>query len=327
MAKNNGVQLKVAEALQTDVGRNIIRIDSKARDALELISGDIVEIKGKKTTAAVAWQARPQDEGLNIIRMDGYIRQNAGVGIGDKISIKKAETKEAKKIVLAPLQPIKYSPGFDQFVKKRLVGRAVTRGDTLFIGVFGTSFPLVVANAQPSGIVSINNATDVTLKSEPVSTLPIPQVTYEDIGGLKDEVQKIREMVELPLRHPELFERLGIEPPKGVLLHGAPGTGKTLLAKAVANESDAHFIPIAGPELVSKFVGESEGKLREVFKEAEENSPSIIFMDELDSLAPKREEVVGEVEKRMVSQLLSLMDGLKARGRLLLSVLQIGRIQ
>ncbi|MFA5382930.1 MAG: CDC48 family AAA ATPase, partial [Candidatus Micrarchaeia archaeon] len=317
MASKTDIQLKVAEALQSDVGRNIIRIDAKAREELEVISGDILEIKGKKSTAAVVWQARPQDEGLGIIRMDGYIRQNTGTGIGDKVKLRKTETKEAKKVILAPLQPIKYSPGFQEYVKKRLVGRAVTKDDTLFIGVFGTSFPLVVATTQPTGIVIINNNTELTLKSEPISVSAIPQIRYEDIGGLKDEVQKIREMVELPLRHPELFERLGIDPPKGVLLHGAPGTGKTLLAKAVANESDAHFIPIAGPELVSKFVGESEEKLRQVFKEAEDNAPSIIFMDELDSLAPKREEVTGEVEKRMVSQLLALMDGLKARGEII----------
>ncbi len=317
MTQKKEIQLKVAEALQSDVSRNIIRIDAKSREELGVISGDIVEIKGKKATAAIVWQARPQDEGLGIIRMDGYIRQNTKTGIGDKVKLKKAEVKEAKKVTLSPLQPIKYSPGFEQYVKKRLVGRAVTREDTLFIGVFGTSFPLIVANSQPTGTVIVNNSTELTLKSEPVSASPIPQVTYEDIGGLKDEVQKIREMVELPLRHPELFEKLGIDPPKGVLLHGSPGTGKTLLAKAVANESDAHFIPIAGPELVSKFVGESEEKLRQVFKEAEENAPSIIFMDELDSLAPKREEVSGEVEKRMVSQLLSLMDGLKARGEVI----------
>ena len=314
---SESVILKVAEALRTDVGRNIVRIDSQAREKLDVTSGDIVEIKGKKSTAAMVWQARPQDEGLGIIRMDGYIRQNAGVAIGDKVTVRKATVKPAKKVILAPMQPIKYSPGFDEYVKKKLIGRALVRGDTVFIGVFGTSFPLVAGVVQPNGIVMINEKTDVILKSEPIQTLAIPQVTYEDIGGLHEAIQKIREMVELPLRHPELFERLGIEPPKGVLLHGPPGTGKTLLVKAVANESDAHFIPIAGPELVSKFVGESEQRLREIFKEAEENAPSIIFMDELDAIAPKREEVTGEVEKRMVSQLLSLMDGLKSRGQVI----------
>jgi len=313
-----GTELKVVEAYQNDVGRDIVRIDSKARKTLEVTTGDIIEIKGKRITAAVVWQAHPQDEGLNIIRMDGYLRQNAGVGLQDKVFVRKAETKEAKKVVLSPSEPIRYSPGFDEFVKKRLIGRAVAKGDTKFIPVFGTSLPLVVALVQPQGIAVINEATEVDLKEEPMKDVGrIAQITYEDIGGLKEEIQKIREMVELPMRHPELFERLGIEPPKGVLIYGPPGTGKTLLAKAVANESEAHFIDIAGPELVSKFVGESEERLRQVFKEAEENAPSIIFMDEIDAIAPKREEVTGEVEKRMVSQLLALMDGLKARGQVI----------
>jgi transitional endoplasmic reticulum ATPase len=313
-----GTELKVVEAYQNDVGRGIVRIDSNARKMLEVTTGDIVEIKGKRITAAVVWQAHPQDEGLNIIRMDGYLRQNAGVGLQDKVFVMKVEPKEAKKVVLSPREPIRYSPGFDEFVKKRLVGRAVSKGDTIFVGVFGTSLPLAVALVQPQGIVVINESTEVDLKEEPVKDAGrIAQITYEDIGGLKEEIQKVREMVELPLRHPELFERLGIEPPRGVLIHGPPGCGKTLLAKAVANESEAHFTDIAGPELVSKFVGESEERLRQVFKEAEDNAPAIIFMDELDAIAPKREEVTGEVEKRMVSQLLALMDGLKARGQVI----------
>ncbi|MEW6329296.1 MAG: AAA family ATPase, partial [Candidatus Micrarchaeota archaeon] len=219
--------------------------------------------------------------------------------------VKKAELKEAKKVVLAPTQPMKYSPGFDDFVKKKLVGRAMAKGDTIFVGVFGTTFPLVAAVVQPQGIVVINPTTELVLKTEPMKEMgKITAISYEDIGGLKDEVQKIREMVELPMRHPELFEKLGIEAPKGVLIYGAPGTGKTLLARAVASESEANFIHVAGPELVSKFVGESEERLRQMFKEAEENAPTIIFMDELDAIAPKREEVTGEVERRMVSQLL-----------------------
>lgn len=313
-----GVELKVVEAYQNDVGRGIVRMDSRARKMLEVTTGDIVEVKGKRITAAVVWQAHPQDEGLNTIRMDGYIRQNAGVGVQDKVFVMKAEPKEAKKVILSPREAIRYSPGFDEFVKKRLIGRAVSKGDTIFVGVFGTSLPLAVALVQPQGIVVINESTELDLKEEPLKDAGrITQITYEDIGGLKEEIQKIREMVELPLRHPELFERLGIEPPRGVLIHGPPGCGKTLLAKAVANESEAHFIDIAGPELVSKFVGESEERLRQVFKEADDNAPAIIFMDEIDAIAPKREEVTGEVEKRMVSQLLALMDGLKARGQVI----------
>ncbi|MFA6214288.1 MAG: CDC48 family AAA ATPase [Candidatus Micrarchaeia archaeon] len=316
MAKS--IELKVAEALQNDVGRGLIRIDSKARKDLDVSTGDIVELKGKRSTAALVWQAHPQDEGMNIVRMDGYLRQNTGVGLGDKITLKKAELKEAKKVVLAPTQPMKYSPGFDQFVKKKMVGRAINRGDTVFIGVFGTSFPLVAALVQPAGIVMINEGTELVLKEAPEKeTAQVASITYEDIGGLKEEVQKIREMVELPLRHPELFERLGIEAPKGVLIYGPPGTGKTLLARAVASESEANFVHIGGPELVSKFVGESEERLRQLFKDAQDNAPSIIFMDEIDAIAPKREEATSEVERRMVSQLLTMLDGLKARGQVI----------
>ncbi|MFA4983006.1 MAG: CDC48 family AAA ATPase [Candidatus Micrarchaeia archaeon] len=316
MAKT--IELKVAEALQNDVGRGLVRIDSKARKELDVSTGDIVELKGKRSTAALVWQAHPQDEGLNIVRMDGYLRQNTGIGLGDKIVVKKAELKEAKKVVLAPTQPMKYSPGFDQFVKKKMIGRALNRGDTIFIGVFGTSFPLIASLVQPSGIVMVNENTELVLKEAPEKEVAqISTITYDDIGGLKDEVQKIREMVELPIRHPELFERLGIDAPKGVLIYGPPGTGKTLLAKAVASESEANFIHIGGPELVSKFVGESEEKMRQLFKDAQENAPSIIFMDEIDAIAPKREETAGEVERRMVSQLLTLMDGMKARGQVI----------
>ena len=312
------LELKVAEALQNDVGRGLVRIDSKARKELDVSTGDIVELKGKRSTAALVWQAHPQDEGLNIVRMDGYLRQNTGVGLGDKLTVKKAELKEAKKVVLAPTQPMKYSPGFDQFVKKKMIGRALNRGDTIFIGVFGTSFPLIAAVVQPAGIVMVNENTELILKEAPEKeTAQVQTISYEDVGGLKEEVQKIREMVELPLRHPELFERLGIEAPKGVLIYGPPGTGKTLLARAVASESEANFVHIGGPELVSKFVGESEEKLRQIFKDAQENAPSIIFMDEIDAIAPKREEVTGEVERRMVSQLLTLMDGLKTRGQVI----------
>ena len=312
------IELKVAEALQNDVGRGLVRIDSKARKELDVSTGDIVELKGKRSTAALVWQAHPQDEGLNIIRMDGYLRQNTGAGLGDKLVVRKAELKEAKKVVLAPTQPMKYSPGFDQFVKKKMVGRALNRGDTIFIGVFGTSFPLVAAVVQPAGIVIINESTELVLKEAPEKEgAQVQTLSYEDVGGLKEEVQKIREMVELPLRHPELFERLGIEAPKGVLIYGPPGTGKTLLARAVASESEANFVHIGGPELVSKFVGESEEKMRQIFKDAQENAPSIIFMDEIDAIAPKREEVTGEVERRMVSQLLTLLDGLKARGQVI----------
>ncbi|MEM0107177.1 MAG: CDC48 family AAA ATPase [Candidatus Micrarchaeaceae archaeon] len=319
----NGIELTVAGALVTDDGRGIARIDSKARKFLEVTPGDIIEIKGKRrSTAAVVWPASSQDEGLDFIRIDGYIRQNIGIGIGDKVFVIKAEVKEAEKIVLAPppnqrSQPV--SPDFIEYAKNKIEEKALVRGDVVPIQMLGYVFNFIVAQTIPHGIVKVTKNTVVELRKEPMSEsdVRIGDVHYEDIGGLKNEVQKIREMVELPIRYPELFERLGIEPPKGVLLYGPPGTGKTLLAKAVANESDANFIDISGPELVSKFVGESEEKLREIFNEAKQKAPTIIFMDEIDAIAPKREEATSEVERRTVSQLLTLMDGIASRGQVI----------
>ena len=318
MAEQKSILLKVAEAMRTDVGRGIARLDSKARDELGLETGDVVKLAGKKAAYALVWPAHPSDEGQEIIRIDGILRQNAGVGLGDKVRTSKGTVKEAKKVMLAPREPVRFYAGFEQYLKGKLIGKPVVKGNTLPVGVFGTAIPLVVTNTSPSGGVLINEKTEVVLREaveEEVAA--VPNVTYDDIGGLGEAIQKIREMVELPLRHPELFEKLGIEPPKGVLLFGPPGTGKTLLAKAVANESDANFFYIGGPEVVSKFVGESEQRLREIFKQAQESAPSIVFIDELDAIAPKREEVTGEVERRMVSQLLTLMDGLKSRGEVI----------
>jgi len=312
------INLKVAEAFQNDIGRGIARIDSKAKSELGVSTGDIVKLVGKKSALAIVWQAHPDDEGLDMIRMDGILRKNTGIGLGDRVKVESTEVKEAKKIILAPKEPMRYSAGFDQYVKKRLIGKPVLKGNLLPVGIFGTSIPLIVSQVFPQTPVIITEDTDLKIKAEPVKELAsVSNVTYDDVGGLKDSIQKVREMIELPLRHPEIFERLGIEPPAGVLLYGPPGTGKTLLAKAVANESDANFFYIGGPEIISKFVGESEERLRKLFKEAEENAPSIIFIDELDAIAPKREEVFGEVEKRMVSQLLTLMDGLKSRGQVI----------
>lgn len=310
------IELKVAEALQIDYAKRVVRIDSKGRAALGLTTGDVVEIVAKRTSAAIVLPAHPADEGLGMIRMDGILRQNVSVGLGDRVRVRKAEIKNAKKIILAPNQPSRYAAGFDDYVKKHLIGKPLNKGDVISVNVFGTSFPFAVAQTMPVGLVIVTPETELQLREEPMKELgKIQTISYEDIGGLKDEVQKVREMIELPMRHPELFERLGIEPPKGVLIYGPPGTGKTLLAKAVASESDAHFITIAGPEIVSKFVGEAEERLRNIFQEAEQNAPSIIFIDEIDAIAPKREEVMGEVEKRIVSQLLTLMDGLKSRGQ------------
>ncbi len=312
------ITLKVAEALQNDVGRGIVRVDSKVKKELNLATGDFVKLSGKKSTIAIVWQSHPEDEGFDYVRMDGIVRQNTGIGLGDKVRLEKVEVKEAKKLVLAPKEAMRYSPGFDQYVKRKLIGKGMLKGNILPVGVFGTAIPLVVSQVLPQTPVIVTESTEIVVKNEPLKELEnVPTVTYDDIGGLTSAIQKIREMVELPLRHPELFERLGIEPPKGVLLYGPPGTGKTLLAKAVANESDANFFHIGGPEVVSKFVGESEEKIRKIFKEAEESSPSIIFIDEIDAIAPKRGEVTGEVERRMVSQLLTLLDGLKSRGQVI----------
>ncbi|MFA4668437.1 CDC48 family AAA ATPase [Pyrococcus kukulkanii] len=320
MPERKEIKLKVASAYQRDVGRGIVRIDRKAMRELGISPGDIVEIIGTKNTAAVAWPAYPEDEGLGIIRMDGTIRKNAGVGLGDEVIVRKAEVREAKKVTLAPTEPIRFGRDFVEWLHERLIGRPVVRGDYIRIGVLGQELTFVVTATQPSGVVQITEFTEFNVSEKPVKEVEkrmTTGVTYEDIGGLKDVIEKIREMIELPLKHPELFEKLGIEPPKGVLLYGPPGTGKTLLAKAVANEANAYFIAINGPEIMSKYYGESEERLREVFKEAEENAPAIIFIDEIDAIAPKRKEVVGEVEKRVVSQLLTLMDGLKSRGKVI----------
>ncbi|ASJ12967.1 CDC48 family AAA ATPase [Thermococcus thioreducens] len=320
MAEKREVKLKVASAYQRDVGRGIVRIDRKAMREIGVQSGDIIEIIGTKNTAAVVWPAYPEDEGLSIIRMDGTIRKNAGVGLGDEVTVRKAEVKEAKKVIVAPTEPIRFGHDFVEWFHSRLVGRPVVRGDYIKVGILGQELTFVVTATTPAGIVQITEFTEFQVSEKPVkevSKTAALGVTYEDIGGLKDVIQKVREMIELPLKHPEIFEKLGIEPPKGVLLYGPPGTGKTLLAKAVANEANAHFIAINGPEIMSKYYGESEERLREVFKEAEENAPAIIFIDEIDAIAPKREETHGEVEKRVVSQLLTLMDGLKSRGKVI----------
>ena len=315
--KNDGIVVKVAEARSRDVGRGIARIDPVIFEKMGLMPGDAIIIEGKKKTAAVVMRGYPEDEDSGVIRIDGYTRRNAGVGIDDKVKIKKATATSATQVIFAPTQPLRLMGG-EEYLKSLLEGRVITRGDVVTINVMGNSIDLIATSVKPvKEVALITSSTDIKISDKPAkeSTSGIPTVTYEDIGGLKEEIRKIREMVELPLRHPELFERLGIEPPKGVLLYGPPGTGKTLLAKAVANEANAHFIYLSGPEIMSKYYGQSEENLREIFKEAQENAPSIIFIDEIDSIAPKRDEVSGEVERRVVAQLLALMDGLESRGK------------
>lgn len=313
------VQLVVAEARPRDVGRRIVRIGRREMAQLKAETGDFVEILGRKSASAVIWPGYAEDEDRKIVRMDGLIRKSAGVAIGDYVKIRKVDKVEnASEVVLAPMgaRISSVDEDFLDYVKDKLIDTPLTEGDIVAVPVFGgQALGLTAVRVKPRGFVKVTADTRVQIVSEEAAEkLAIPRVTYEDIGGLHEEIQRIREMVELPLRHPELFQRLGIEPPKGVLLHGPPGTGKTLLAKAVANESDANFLSINGPEIMSKFYGESEERLRRVFQEAQEKAPSIIFIDEIDAIAPKREEVGGEVERRVVAQLLALMDGLKARG-------------
>ena len=310
------VQLKVLEAYTRDVGRGVARIDYDAMDALDASTGDVIEIRGKRRTVAKCLPLYPSDEGRGIVRIDGLIRNNAGVAIGDMVIVRKVKAPPAEKVVVAPLEAV--PPIDERYLADTLESVPVTKGDNVMIPYFGGRLTFQVMSVSPVAEAALITQRTVFVISEKGEALRgVPQVTYEDIGGLKDEIQKVREMIELPLRHPEIFEKLGVEAPKGVLLYGPPGTGKTLLAKAVATESNAHFIPISGPEIMSKFYGESEARLREIFKEAKEKAPTIIFIDEIDSIAPKREEVTGEVERRVVSQLLSLMDGLEARGKVI----------
>ncbi len=341
MAKKE-LKLTVAEARrQADVGRGLVRLDEGVMKKLGIKQGDIVEIKGTRLTGAIAVKGYPEDRGLNVARMDGLIRRNAGTSIGEKVDVSKAEIKEAKKVTVAPAEPGIRIMASGVAIKRSLLGRPLVKGDVItptalgetipfgedifermfgMLGAFGLGeIKFTVVDTNPTGMVLVTDLTEVKALPQAVEVPEVkaPAVTYEDIGGLKDEIQRVREMIELPLKHPELFDRLGIEPPKGVLLHGPPGTGKTLIAKAVANESDAYFVSLAGPEVMSKFYGESEARLREIFKEAEKNAPAILFIDELDAIAPKREEVTGEVERRVVAQLCTMMDGLKARGKVI----------
>ena len=308
--------LKVLEAYTRDVGRGVARIDYDSMDSLSASTGDVVEIRGKRRTVAKCLPLYPSDEGKGIIRVDGLVRNNAGVAIGDTVVVRKIKAVPAEKVIVAPLEAI---PSIDErYLADALESVPLIKGDNVMVPYFGGRLTFQVISVTPlADAVLITQKTVFHIAEKGEVARGITNVAYEDIGGLKEEIQKVREMIELPLRHPEIFEKLGIEAPKGVLLHGPPGTGKTLLAKAVANETNAHFISISGPEIMSKFYGESEARLREIFKEAKEKAPSIIFIDEIDSIAPKREEVTGEVERRVVSQLLSIMDGLEARGKVI----------
>ncbi|MCX6699823.1 MAG: CDC48 family AAA ATPase [Methanomicrobiales archaeon] len=320
MPNKDYAEVGVREAARDDAGRGIARVSIDIMRTLGLVSGDVIEIQGKKKATAIVWPGFQQDTGNKVIRIDGTVRSNAGAGVDDTVTIRKIELGYAKKIVIAPTQPIRLIGG-EQYLHRVLSGRSVMEGQNVRVDVIGNPITFVISKVVPKGIGIVTDDTEIELKETAYKPeegkQDLSDVHYEDIGGLGRELQLVREMIELPLRHPEIFERLGIEPPKGVLLYGPPGTGKTLIAKAVANEVEAHFITISGPEIMSKYYGESEGKLREVFEEAQENAPTIIFIDEIDSIAPKREETKGEVERRVVAQLLSLMDGLKGRGQVI----------
>ncbi|HEX2168871.1 MAG TPA: CDC48 family AAA ATPase, partial [Nitrososphaera sp.] len=292
-------------------------VDPKIMEEMDLSTGDVIEVSGKKKSYVLLWSSQRDDHGKRLIRIDGYTRNNIGVGIDDTVSVRKVNVNKAEQVILAPTEELNIV-GLEDYLPELLEGRVVTRGDIIPLNIMGRRIGFAVTSTSPTDTASlIDSNTEFIIGSVPKAAAKgVPRVSYEDIGGLKNEVQKVREMIELPLRHPEIFDRIGIEAPKGVLLHGPPGTGKTLLAKAVANETNANFYSISGPEIMSKFYGESEERLREIFKEAEENAPSIIFIDEIDSIAPKREEVSGDVEKRVVSQLLTLMDGIQSRGKL-----------
>ncbi len=315
---NEKVTLRVAEAHHRDAGRDIARIDRDIMEKLGILSGDVILVIGKEKACAIAGPGYPEDEGQELVRIDGNTRTNARVGIDDKVFVQKSSVLQASRVVLAPTQQVRLVGG-PQYLQRVLEGRPLMKGQRLRVETVSNPLSFIVVSTQPPGPVVVTRNTSLVMKEQVMEEVEVraTHLTYEDIGGLRREIGLIREMIELPLRHPELFQKLGIDPPKGVLLHGPPGTGKTMIAKAVANETDANFVSISGPEIMSKYYGESEKQIREIFEEAEKSAPTIIFIDEIDSIAPKREEVTGEVERRVVAQLLSLMDGLKSRGQVI----------
>jgi transitional endoplasmic reticulum ATPase len=314
--KITAVQLRVEEARQRDVGKGRVRLDSETLSQIELKPGDVVEIVGKRATVATAQTCDPEDETLSIARLDRQSRKNAGVALNEFATVRKISSSTAHSLHLAPIgNKISYDKEFAQFVRNRLKGMALVSGDEVSVIVLGNPFYFKVQRTRPKGCVRIEQTTNLTMLPESrIAQSVVQGAAYEEIGGLGEEIRRLREIVELPLRHPEVFQKLGIEPPNGILLHGPPGCGKTLLARALASECEASFFTLNGPEIMNKYYGETESKLRDLFKEAKDSSPSIIFIDEIDVLAPRREEAFGDVEKRVVGQLLALMDGISDRG-------------
>ncbi|MDH3361510.1 MAG: CDC48 family AAA ATPase [Nitrosopumilus sp.] len=315
--KEEPLQVRIGEAKQRDVGKKRARIGPEAMDFLKVTPGDIIEVMGSRTSCAVVWPVDEDEKLLDIIRIDGQTRKNVGASLNDFVKIRKVTSKFAKAISLTPVNDsVTVDKEFTDFVKNRLKGLPITHGDEISVMILGNSMDFKITKTSPKGVVKIDRSTSLTISTETSIDRKV-RVTYEEVGGLRAEVKAMREIVELPLKHPELFIRLGIEPHSGILFYGPPGCGKTLLAKVMASESEANMFPINGPEIMNKYYGETEAKLREIFKEAKDNSPSIIFIDEIDAIAPKREEVYGDVEKRVVAQLLALMDGLNDRGNVI----------
>ena len=315
-SNNNTLKLRVAETTHEDIGTSRVRIDSESLYEMSLNEGEYILIQGEHKVLARVYRVESQDEGLGIIRMDSTMRNNAKASLGDEITAQKVDVVEAKSIEIAPTQEVRFSGDPTEIFKNKLLAKPLLKGNVVNFNIMGSTLHYVVTKTTPKGYVKVTNNTKLKVSDNVTSAkdVKVPTITYDEIGGLKDEVSAIREMIEIPMKHPEVFERIGISPPKGVLFHGPPGTGKTLLAKALANELDAHFTTINGPEIMSKFYGESEKQLREIFEEAEKNAPAIVFLDEIDSIAPNRNETQGEAERRVVSQMLTLMDGLQSRG-------------
>lgn len=315
--KEEPLQVRIGEAKQRDVGKKRARIGPEAMDFLKVTPGDIIEVMGSRTSCAVVWPVDEDEKLPDIIRVDGQTRKNIGASLNDFVKIRKVTSKFAKVVSLTPVNDsVTVDKEFTDFVKNRLKGLPITHGDEISVMILGNSMDFKITKTSPKGVVKIDRSTNMTISTETAIDRKV-RVTYEEVGGLRAEVKSMREIVELPLKHPELFVRLGIEPHSGILLYGPPGCGKTLLAKVMASESEANMFPINGPEIMNKYYGETEAKLREIFKEAKDNSPSIIFIDEIDAIAPKREEAYGDVEKRVVAQLLALMDGLNDRGNVI----------
>ncbi len=316
--ESSPIQLRVAEAKHRDVGKRRARIDPHHMEYIGIRAGEVIEISGKHSTAVTAWPADEEEKETDIIRIDGQTRKNAGAGLNDLLNVKKIDCRQAKTVTLMPLgnSNITVDKEFCDFVKNRLKGYPLNEGDEISVVILGNQMDFSVQRVIPKVISRIEQSTRLTIMADITSDRK-PRVTYEEIGGMKEQIKRLREIVELPMRHPEVFARLGIEPHSGILMYGSPGCGKTLIAKALASESEANFFIINGPEIMNKYYGETEARLRDIFKEARESAPSIIFIDEIDAIAPKREEAFGDVEKRVVAQLLALMDGMSERGQVI----------